>query len=138
MLCTQNRKRRISGGRGLEALQISVTRHAIQRYLARGLRHATSRQIEREIGTSVLAEIDFGTLFRVTGRTHLAVIATERRRLCAVLDVEGPVEKPFAITVCTVLTAEMAINSYGHLPGLIEAVDGTARHQGFNLCQVIS
>jgi hypothetical protein len=43
-----------------------------------------------------------------------------------VLAVAGPVEKPFAVTVCTVLSEEMAARSYGHVAGLLSAMDEKA------------
>src|SRR5687768_14889151 len=122
---------------GFDPIPISVTRHAIERYETRGRRYATPRQLEREIADLILAEIDLGALFRLGRGIHLAVFGMDRR-LCAVLEVAGPAEKPFGVKVFTVLTAEMAAASYGHLSGLIEALDERARPEPSHLCQATS
>jgi hypothetical protein len=124
--------------RELDPIPVSVTRHAIERYETRGRRYATPRRLEREIADSILAEIDLGALFRVGRGIHLAVFGMDQRRLCAVLGVAGPAEKPFAVKVFTVLTAEMAVATYGHLSGLIEALDERARRDRSDECQATS
>jgi hypothetical protein len=102
------------------AVAVSVSRHAVHRYADRGGSHVSPAAMEREIKKCILDAIDSGMLLNVGRNTHLAPLkAKDVVKSFAVLKVAGPVEKPFAITVCTVITAEMAINSFTFATGLM-------------------
>jgi hypothetical protein len=97
------------------AVAISV-RHAVRKYSVRGGSHISPAAMEN----CILDAIDSGMLLNVGRNTHLALLKPKDVvKSFAVFKVAGPAEKPFAITVCTVLTAEMAINSFAFATGLM-------------------
>lgn len=102
---------------------VHVTRHAIERYAERAWRRGNDGRLASEILEGVRSAVDLGLLFAAGGTTYLAPVTVPAgSAACAVLDVSGPAEKPFAITVCTVLTISMAVTTFGHLPGLVPAM----------------
>ena len=92
---------------------ITVTRHAIQRHLLRAGTGASQESVARQLRAAVQEAVDRQDLRPIDRSTFLAAIYnTSREPLWAVLRVDGPSEKPFAIVVCTVLTSAMVTRSF--------------------------
>ena len=51
----------------------------------------------------------------------LLAILTTTGIICLVVGIEGPCTKPYAAIVYTVLTWPMAVETFGHVPGLLTA-----------------
>jgi hypothetical protein len=107
-----------------DEMQLHVSRHAIERYMQRASGRGRGDQVAREIMEGVRDAIDFGLLFAAGRLTYLAPLAVRGGpRVCAILDVRGPAEKPFAVTVRTVFTMAMATARFGHIPGLVPSME---------------
>ena len=79
----------------------------------------SGQALVEEIARHVRESVDLEMLFQVEGRTHLAcLLIDDGRPICAVLDVSGPPQKPFLVTVCTILTADMATRKFAYVIGL--------------------
>jgi hypothetical protein len=123
----KNRSRHREPG-GDEVTAIRVTHHAVQRFCTRARTSVDHERIAVDIRRQILAALHGAMIHVAADRTTYLVPLSVRggRPLCAVLAVAGPVEKPFAVTVCTVLSEEMAARSYGHVAGLLSAMDEKA------------
>ncbi len=98
---------------------VTVTEHALERYRQRARRTGTARRLASEITAAIRSAVDLELVLSTSGGAHVAPLVARGVAMCAVLDVRGPSMKPFAVTVCTILTMEMAIKTFGHVPGLI-------------------
>jgi hypothetical protein len=99
---------------------ISIARHALQRYKHRAGSRISSSNVARRIRKCILDAIELGTLINISGAGQLALVTADTgANVFAVLEVTGPPEKPFAVTVCTIITAQMAIDSFGYTIGLM-------------------
>lgn len=106
-----------------DEMPVHVTQHAIERYAERTWRRGNDGRLASEIMGGVRRAVDLGHLFAAGGPTYLAPVPVPARSpACAVLDVRGPAEKPFAVTVCTVLTMSIAMATFRHVPGLVPAM----------------
>jgi hypothetical protein len=98
---------------------VTVTRHAIDRYYQRGGRGDPLKVISG----AVLDAASRGLLFEAAPGTYLAPIRQRGRPMCAVVGLKGPPEKPFSISVQTVLNEAMALRSFGHLIGMFGSLE---------------
>jgi hypothetical protein len=105
--------------------RVTVTRHAVNRYLERGRLARSAWRLETELRGRVLEGISEGALLAATGDVHLLPLRTPRGPwLCLVLGVRGPAVKPHRVIVYTALTHTMAIETFGHVTGLIGQMSG--------------
>jgi hypothetical protein len=94
---------------------VQVTRHASDRYLERSERSMTQRRATLELARAVTEALLSSELIEVDTRTHLATIRKGRGALFAVVELDGPIERPFGAFVRTVLSGEMALRTFGHV-----------------------
>jgi len=103
---------------------ITITRHAVARYAERARAVGAPRRLSEELRGRVADAIQESALFPA-GETHLVPVLGRRDWLCLIVKVSGPAEKPYAVVVCTVLTKAMAIETFGHVVGLLDALCAT-------------
>ena len=94
---------------------IHVTKHARERYLQRSECTMTLRRASLELARAVTEVLLSGEIIEVEPRTRLAPIRKGGVALFAVVELDGPIERPFGALVRTVLSAEMALRSFGHV-----------------------
>jgi len=94
-------------------LAITVSLHAIQRHLLRSRTAGSHESVVSRLRTAVQGAVDRQELQRADRSTFLTPVHDgSHEPLWAVLSVSGPIEKPFAIVVCTVLTSAMVTRSF--------------------------
>jgi hypothetical protein len=103
--------------------EVIVTRHAIKRYGQRGRTLATT-WVRRQLRDLVLLAVEEDRLLDAGNGTHLVPVQGPRGWLCLVVGIKGPRLKPHPAVLYTVLTLAMAIETFGHVPGLISATTG--------------
>jgi hypothetical protein len=102
---------------------VTVTRHAVERFGERGRTVAAAHVIDK-LRALVMLAIEEDRLLEVGDGSHLVPIRGPRGWLCLVVGIDGPRLKPYAVVVYTVLTWAMAIETFGHVAGLIRATCG--------------
>jgi hypothetical protein len=104
-----------------DGVEITITRHAVARYAERARAGGSPRRLAEELREYVADAIQRSALLPA-GDAHLVPVLGRARWFCLIVKVSGPTEKPYAIVVCTVLTKAMAIETFGHVIGLIHAL----------------
>ena len=105
-----------------EETSISITQHAVERYRSRARCLTPTVSIENEIRQQVHFGLENGLLFRADRFTFIAALKQAgKHRVCAVVRTGGSAGAPATLTVCTVLTIEMAERTFPHLLGLMDA-----------------
>lgn len=99
-----------------EDLVIRVTRHAAQRFRERGCPGASIDRSYATLTKAVAGAVHEGGLIPVDRNGCVTPIPINAHRtVFAVLEISGPVEKPWGVVVWTVLSEAMVLRSYGHL-----------------------
>lgn len=97
-------------------LVIRVTRHAAQRFQERGYPGASIDRSSATLTRAVAAAVHAGALVPVDRNgCVVAIPINAHRTVFAVLEISGPIEKPWGVVVWTVLSESMVLRSYGHL-----------------------
>jgi hypothetical protein len=104
--------------------QVIVTRHALDRYSERARAEVAAHRAAEMTG-HVLEGLEEGSILRAATGIHLLPVRSSGGRwLCLVLGVKGTIEEPHSVIIYTVLTQAMAIETFGHVIGLIGAMSG--------------
>jgi hypothetical protein len=77
--------------------------------------------VTTELRRRLLVAIEEGALLAAGTDAYLLPLRGPRGWLCLVVGIDGPREKPYAAIVYTVLSWAMAVETFGHVPGLLSA-----------------
>ena len=105
------------------AIDISISRHAVQRFKERANGHMTDRLAKRMMRNQFLNSVFTEKLLWVEDDTFLLpIIIKNRESLVVVGKCEDASIKCPQYTLVTVITSDMACQTYGHAIGLIPAL----------------